>query len=92
MSDAEPPGFETIEVGVDGPVGPLWLARPDKLNPLSTQTLGEPGLLATRAHTNAMTESMVGTGRSWADADGLEAGLRDPEGRAVRRQYLDRRG
>lgn len=49
------------------------------------------GLLATKAHTNAVTESMVGTGRSWADADGLEAGLRDPEGRAVRQQYLDRR-
>ena len=49
-------------------------------------------LLATKAHTNAVTESMVGTGRSWADADGLEAGLRDPEGRAVRQQYLDRRG
>lgn len=50
------------------------------------------GLLATKAHTNAVTESMVGTGRSWADADGLEAGLRDPEGREVRRRYLDRRG
>lgn len=50
------------------------------------------GLLATKAHTNAVTESMVGTGRSWADADGLEAGLRDPEGRDVRRRYLDRRG
>ena len=49
------------------------------------------GLLAAKAHTNAVTESMVGTGRSWADADGLEAGLRDAEGRAVRRQYLDRR-
>lgn len=55
--------------------------------------VGKPrlGLLATKAHTNAVTESMVGTGRSWADADGLEAGLRDPEGREVRRQYLDRR-
>lgn len=50
------------------------------------------GLLATKAHTNAVTESMVGTGRSWADADGLEAGLRDPEGRAVRQAYLDRKG
>jgi hypothetical protein len=57
------------------------------------QLVGKPalGLLATKAHTNAVTESMVGTGRSWADADGLEAGLRDPEGRQVRRQYLDRR-
>ncbi len=40
-------------------------------------------LLATKAHTNAVTESMVGTGRSWSDADGLLAGLRDPEGRGL---------
>ena len=60
---------------------------------LVDQLVGKPklGLLATKAHTNAVTESMVGTGRSWADADGLEAGLRDPEGRQVRQQYLDRR-
>jgi len=48
-------------------------------------------LLATKAHTNAVTESMVGTGRSWADADGLEAGLHDAEGQAARRAYLERR-
>lgn len=61
---------------------------------LVTRLVAKPklGLLATKAHTNAVTESMVGTGRSWADADGLEAGLRDPEGRDVRRRYLDRRG
>jgi enoyl-CoA hydratase/carnithine racemase len=47
-------------------------------------------LLATKAHTNAVTESMVSTGRSWSDADGLLAGLRDDEGRASARRYLDR--
>ena len=47
-------------------------------------------LLSTKAHTNAVTESMVGTGRSWSDADGLLAGLRDPEGRASAQAYLDR--
>jgi enoyl-CoA hydratase/carnithine racemase len=47
-------------------------------------------LLATKAHTNAVTESMVGTGRSWADVDGLLAGLRDPEGRASAQRYLER--
>jgi enoyl-CoA hydratase/carnithine racemase len=47
-------------------------------------------LLATKAHTNAVTESMVSTGRSWADADGLLAGLRDPEGRRSAQRYLDR--
>jgi len=33
---------------------------------------------------------MVGAGRSWADADGLLAGLRDPEGRASEQRYLER--
>jgi enoyl-CoA hydratase/carnithine racemase len=47
-------------------------------------------LLATKVHTNAVTESMVGTGRSWSDADGLLAGLRDPEGRASGERYLQR--
>jgi enoyl-CoA hydratase/carnithine racemase len=47
-------------------------------------------LLATKAHVNAVTESMVSTGRSWSDVDGLLAGLRDPEGRASARRYLER--
>ncbi len=47
-------------------------------------------LLATKAHTNAVTEAMAGTGRSWSDADGLLAGLRDPEGRASGERYLRR--
>jgi enoyl-CoA hydratase/carnithine racemase len=47
-------------------------------------------LLATKVHTNAVTESMVSTGRSWSDADGLLAGLRDPEGRASGARYLER--
>jgi hypothetical protein len=33
---------------------------------------------------------MVGTGRSWADVDGLLGGLRDPEGRASAQRYLER--
>ena len=47
-------------------------------------------LLSTKAHTNAVTEAMVSTGRSWSDADGLMAGLHDPEGRASAKGYLDR--
>jgi enoyl-CoA hydratase/carnithine racemase len=47
-------------------------------------------LLATKAHTNAVTESMVSTGRSWSDVDGLLGGLRDPEGRASAQRYLER--
>lgn len=35
------PDLSTVEVAVDGPVGRLTLARPDKLNPLGTTTLLE---------------------------------------------------
>ena len=65
-----------------------------EIDALVAQLAAKPALalLATKAHTNAVTESMVATGRSWADADGLAAGLRDPEGRAARERYLQQRG
>jgi enoyl-CoA hydratase/carnithine racemase len=47
-------------------------------------------LLSTKAHTNAVTEAMVSTARSWSDADGLLAGLRDEEGRDSARAYMER--
>ena len=47
-------------------------------------------VLATKRHVNAVTDQMVGTGRSWSDADGLTVALRDPEGRASRDAYLER--
>lgn len=37
----EAPGFTTIRVAAEGPQGHLTLARPDKLNPLSIETLEE---------------------------------------------------
>jgi enoyl-CoA hydratase/carnithine racemase len=47
-------------------------------------------LLATKAHTNAVTEAMVHTGRSWADADALLVGFSDEEGAEARGRYLER--
>ncbi len=65
----------------------------DEVESLVAQLLAKPklALLETKAHVNAVTESMVGTGRSWAVADGLGAGLRDPEGRAAAEGYLAER-
>jgi hypothetical protein len=37
---------------------------------------------------NAVTGQMVGTARSWSDADGLVSALGDPECAEVRRRYL----
>ncbi|MFK7733623.1 MAG: enoyl-CoA hydratase/isomerase family protein [Pseudomonadales bacterium] len=47
--------------------------------------------LATKRHTNAVTEQSVGTMRSWADADGLLASLMDPECMTARAAYLEAR-
>lgn len=45
-------------------------------------------LTATKRHTNAVTESMVGTVRAWNDADSLVTSLRDAESRAAGAAYL----
>lgn len=47
-------------------------------------------VLATKRHVNAVTDQMVGIGRSWSDADGLTAALRDPEGQSSRAAYVER--
>ncbi len=67
-------------------------ALDDEVEALVQTLLAKPklALLETKAHVNAVTESMVGTGRSWADADGLFAGLRDAEGRASAEAYVAR--
>lgn len=45
---------------------------------------------ATKAATNAVTRTMVGLAGAWSDADSLNAGLQDPEGRASAAAYLER--
>lgn len=45
-------------------------------------------LQSTKRHVNAVTEQMVGLGRSWADADGLVTAFADEECREARRAYL----
>jgi len=72
----------TATVELDGPVGRLWLDRPDKLNPLSTTTLEE---LATAARWfDAQPEVKVvvigGRGRAFsAGADVTSFGAPDPD-------------
>lgn len=47
-------------------------------------------LSLTKRHTNAVSEGMVGTARSWSDADGLVTALHDPESREAAAAYLAR--
>jgi enoyl-CoA hydratase/carnithine racemase len=46
---------------------------------------------STKRHVNAVTDQMVGTMRSWSDADGLVTALGDEECAAARRDYLKAR-
>lgn len=48
-------------------------------------------IFATKRHVNAVTDQMVGTMRSWSDADGLVVALGDEECGAARRSYLESR-
>ena len=49
-------------------------------------------LRTTKAHVNAVTEEMIGTGRSAQDADSLVYAMRDPESRRASANYLAARG
>ena len=64
----------------------------DAVETLAAQLVEKPklALLSTKRHTNAVTEQMVGAARSWADADGLMAGLRDAEGQAAAKRYVEK--
>lgn len=48
-------------------------------------------LFSTKRHVNAVTDQMVGTMRSWSDADGLVTAFGDEECSTARRAYLARR-
>jgi enoyl-CoA hydratase/carnithine racemase len=48
-------------------------------------------LLSTKRHVNAVTDQMVGTMRSWADADSLVTAFHDDDCHRARREYLARR-
>jgi len=54
----------------------------------SLATKASHALFATKRHVNAVTEQMVGTMRSWSDADGLVTAFGDPECAEARRGYL----
>ncbi len=48
-------------------------------------------LFSTKRHVNAVTDQMVGTMRSWSDADGLVTAFSDPECAVARKEYLRKR-
>ncbi len=62
----------------------------DEVEELATQLSKKAAhaLFSTKRHVNAITDQMVGTTRSWADADGMVTAFQDEECRQVRRSYL----
>jgi len=48
-------------------------------------------IFSTKRHVNAVTDQMVGTMRSWSDADGLVTAFGDAECAEARRAYLESR-
>jgi enoyl-CoA hydratase/carnithine racemase len=61
---------------------------------LADQVATKPPLpvFATKRHVDAVTAQMVGTARSWSDADGLVSALHDPDCQAARAAYVKARG
>ena len=54
----------------------------------SSISKSESDITRHQRHVNAVTDQMVGTMRSWSDADGLAVALQDPECAEARRRYL----
>lgn len=58
---------------------------------LSIAAKASHAIFSTKRHVNAVTDQMVGTMRSFADADGLVTAFNDSECADARRAYLDAR-
>ena len=70
--------FETLEVNAEGPVGTLWLNRPQRLNALSTTVLRELAEAARWFDGQSEVRAVIvgGRGRAFsagADLDGFPA-------------------
>ncbi|MGE4652465.1 MAG: enoyl-CoA hydratase/isomerase family protein [Myxococcota bacterium] len=65
----------------------------DEVKALADSLAAKAGhaLFSTKRHVNAVTEQMLGTARSWSDADGLVTAFADEECGRARRAYLQGR-
>jgi 2-(1,2-epoxy-1,2-dihydrophenyl)acetyl-CoA isomerase len=81
---ASPPELETLRIEIDGEIGTLTLDRPDSLNAMSPQLIGEltvaAAWLADRAPLRALIVTGAGRGFSaGGDVNWFKGGLDDPE-------------
>ena len=86
-----PPTMNTLSIAIDGEIGMLTLERPESLNAMSPEMIGElmlaSGWLADRAALQALI--VTGSGQAFSaggDVNWFQAGLDDPRpGSAVGR-------
>lgn len=64
--------FETLELQHNGPITELWLNRPEKLNPLSRQTLEELASAAVDLNERPETRVVIVSGRGRAFSAGAD--------------------
>ena len=79
-----PPTMNTLSIAIDGEIGTLTLERPESLNAMSPEMLGElvlaSGWLADRATLRALI--VTGSGRAFSaggDVNWFRSGLDDPD-------------
>ena len=86
--------FDAVEAKAAGFLNSVVNAQDldDAVEALAEAVASRPrmAVLATKRHTNAVTDQMVGTGRSWSDAEGLGNALRDSESREAQAAYIER--
>jgi enoyl-CoA hydratase/carnithine racemase len=71
--------FETLEIVHKGPLAELWLNRPEKLNPLSVQTLEELAAAAAELNRDRQLKAVIVGGRGRAFSAGADlAGFPQP--------------
>jgi 2-(1,2-epoxy-1,2-dihydrophenyl)acetyl-CoA isomerase len=84
MTDPKPPELDTLKIEVDGRIGTLTLDRPDSLNAMSPEMIGELTVamawLADRAALRALI--VTGAGRAFSsggDVNWFKGGVDDPD-------------
>jgi 2-(1,2-epoxy-1,2-dihydrophenyl)acetyl-CoA isomerase len=79
-----PPELTTLEIGIDGEIGTLTLNRPDSLNAISPEMIGELTIAAAWFADRAPLRALIvtGNGRGFSaggDVNWFKRGLDDPE-------------